>query len=83
MLNAAMRRICACDFFSAVRSFDPALIARLTQLDYAREMALVAIEPATGDLLGVVRLHGDANHERAEYAILCGRTAMGAASAGR
>jgi len=32
-------------------------------------MALVAIEPAGGDILAVVRLHGDANHVTAEYAI--------------
>lgn len=57
-------------FFSAKNSINTAQVARLTQLDYAREMALVAIEPASGDILAVVRLHGDANHETAEYAII-------------
>ncbi len=46
------------------------LIARLAQIDYAREMAFVAVEPATGDILGVARLHGDADHARAEHAII-------------
>ena len=57
-------------FFAAMRSVDMVLIARLTQLDYAREMAFVAIDPASHDILGVARLHGDANHDKAEYAII-------------
>jgi acetyltransferase len=57
-------------FFAAMRSVDMVLIARLTQLDYAREMAFVAIDPASHDILGVARLHGDANHDEAEYAII-------------
>jgi acetyltransferase len=57
-------------FFAPIKTFSHAFIARLTQLDYARAMAIVAIEPSSGDLLGVVRLHSDANHENAEYAIL-------------
>lgn len=57
-------------FFAPVKEFTHAFIARLTQLDYARSMALVAISPTTGELLGVVRLHADANHETGEYAIL-------------
>jgi len=57
-------------FFAAMQSVDMVLIARLTQLDYAREMAFVAIDPASHDILGVARLHGDANHETAEYAII-------------
>lgn len=72
---AVMLRQCSPDdlrmrFFSAKNSINTAQVARLTQLDYAREMALVAIEPASGDILAVVRLHGDANHETAEYAII-------------
>lgn len=45
-------------------------IARLTQLDYARAIAFAAISEEDGRLLGVSRLHADANHERAEYAVL-------------
>ena len=45
-------------------------IARLTQIDYARAIAFVALDPQTGQLLGEARLHADANHERGEYGIL-------------
>src|SRR5262249_7732029 len=57
-------------FFAPVRHFTHTFIARLTQIDYARAMALAAIDKATGGLLGVVRLHADANHQTGEYAIL-------------
>lgn len=57
-------------FFAPVREFSHEFIARLTQLDYARAIALVALDPASGDLLGAVRLHADANFDRGEYAIL-------------
>ncbi len=57
-------------FFSAVRHFSHEFIARLTQLDYARSIALVAIDPDSGDMLGAVRLLADANYERGEYGIL-------------
>src|SRR5690606_31635223 len=48
-------------FFSAVRHFSHEFIARLTQLDYARSIALAAIDPASGEMLGAVRLLADAN----------------------
>jgi acetyltransferase len=57
-------------FFSQIKEFGHAFIARLTQLDYARAMAFVAIDQASGDLLGVARLHANANYDRAEYAVL-------------
>ncbi|AWN45844.1 GNAT family N-acetyltransferase [Methylobacterium terrae] len=57
-------------FFAPVRDFSHAFLARLTQLDYARAVAFVAIEEATGTMMGAVRLHADANHETGEYAIL-------------
>jgi acetyltransferase len=57
-------------FFASIRSVDKVLITRLTQLDYAREMAFVAVDPASHELLGVARLHGDSNHSEAEYAII-------------
>ncbi len=57
-------------FFQAVRHFSHEFIARLTQLDYARSIALVALDPATGHMLGAVRLHADANYEHGEYSIL-------------
>ncbi len=57
-------------FFAPVRHFSHAFLARLTQLDYARAIAFAALDEASGDLLGVVRLHADANYENAEYAVL-------------
>jgi acetyltransferase len=57
-------------FFANIKDFGHAFVARLTQIDYARAMAFVAISEASGQLLGVVRLHADANYEVGEYAIL-------------
>jgi acetyltransferase len=57
-------------FFGAGMNFTHDALARLTQIDYAREMAFVAIETATGKLLGVVRLIADSGYTRGEYAIL-------------
>ncbi|MBX9777314.1 MAG: bifunctional acetate--CoA ligase family protein/GNAT family N-acetyltransferase [Xanthobacteraceae bacterium] len=57
-------------FFAPVKDLGHAFIARLTQLDYARAMAFAAISKESGDLIGVVRLHSDANYETSEYAIL-------------
>jgi acetyltransferase len=57
-------------FFAPVREFSAAFIARLTQLDYARANAFVAIDETTGEMVGGVRLHADANYETGEFAIL-------------
>ncbi len=57
-------------FFQSVKHFSHEFIARLTQLDYARSIALVAIDPKSGDMLGAVRLHADADYDRGEYGIL-------------
>ncbi|PSC04571.1 GNAT family N-acetyltransferase [Alsobacter soli] len=57
-------------FFAKVKDFSHAFIARLTQLDYSRAIAFAALDKETGELLGVVRLHADANHDTGEYAIL-------------
>ncbi|WP_336491480.1 GNAT family N-acetyltransferase [Methylobacterium nigriterrae] len=56
--------------FAPVKNPSRAFIARLTQIDYAREMALVALDPATGALLGVVRITADPDLECAEYAVI-------------
>lgn len=45
-------------------------IARFTQIDYARAMAFVAIDPEGGALLGVSRLAADPDYTAAEYAII-------------
>lgn len=57
-------------FFSAVRHFSHEFIARLTQLDYARAIALAMIDPDDGRMLGAVRLLADADYDTGEYAIL-------------
>jgi acetyltransferase len=48
------------------------LAARLTQIDYDREMAIVATDTSgpEDELLGVVRIACDPDNERAEYAVL-------------
>ncbi|MEL6197580.1 MAG: GNAT family N-acetyltransferase, partial [Pseudomonadota bacterium] len=57
-------------FFSAMQKVPPAMIASLTQIDYARAMAFLAIDPADGRMMGVGRLSIDANGEKAEYAVM-------------
>lgn len=74
LLRAFLSEITAEDlrlrFFAPVREFSHAFLARLTQLDYARSIAFMALDETTNKVLGVVRLHTDANHEKGEYAIL-------------
>ncbi len=57
-------------YFTPIKHIGHAFLARLTHLDYARTMAFVAIDEASGDYLGVVSLLADANYEAGEYAIL-------------
>jgi acetyltransferase len=57
-------------FFAPVKDFGHAFIARLTQLDYGRAMAFIAINESSGEMVGGVRIHADANYQNAEYAIL-------------
>lgn len=57
-------------FFTAGPDLSHKLLARLTQIDYAREMAFVALAAESGDLLGVARLVADPDYLRAEFAIL-------------
>ena len=57
-------------FFHTMKEFSHSFVARLTQLDYARAMAFVATDAASGEILGAVRLHSDSRYETAEYAIL-------------
>ena len=57
-------------FFDFIKEFSDEFIASLTRLDYARAMAFVAIDEASNETLGVVRLHTDLSREAGEYAIL-------------
>src|SRR3546814_17134201 len=55
-------------FFAPIRQLSHESAARLTQIDYGREMAFVAVD---GDgLMGVSRLAEDPEGETAEFAIL-------------
>jgi acetyltransferase len=59
-------------FFGAVRSFDHSQLARMTQIDYDREMALVISrknEDGTHETLGVARAIADPDNETAEFAV--------------
>jgi len=55
-------------FFDSIKEFSHQFIAKLTQLDYARAMAFVAIDEASSEMLGVVWLYSDPIHETGEYA---------------
>ncbi|MEP9354455.1 bifunctional acetate--CoA ligase family protein/GNAT family N-acetyltransferase [Xanthobacter sp. KR7-65] len=56
-------------FLGSVKDFPHLMAARLSQIDYDREMAFVAQE-ANGDIAGVVRIIADPDNEEAEYAIM-------------
>ncbi len=56
-----------------VKEFSHGFLARMTQIDYAREMAFVALRNETDgepEMLGVVRFFADPDYEKAEYAVL-------------
>jgi acetyltransferase len=57
-------------FFAPIKDFGHEFVARLTQIDYDRALAFLAIDEQTGRLLGVARLAADSERRNAEYAIL-------------
>ena len=57
-------------FFDSIKEFSHQFIAKLTELDYLRAMAFVAIDEANSEILGVVWLYSDSVHETGEYAVL-------------
>jgi acetyltransferase len=57
-------------FFQPMRRLPEQLAARLTQIDYDREMAFVSLDPADGAITGVGRLMADPDLREAEYAII-------------
>jgi acetyltransferase len=54
-------------FFTPIRTLTHAAAARLTQIDYDREMAILALHD--GVLLGVARFFADPDRLQAEYAV--------------
>ncbi|MBX9701901.1 MAG: GNAT family N-acetyltransferase, partial [Acetobacteraceae bacterium] len=83
----AFRRVPAEDvryrFFSPLKELSPAMVARLTQIDYDREMAFVAVRgagagEATEEILGVSRLiRAPGSAENAEFAVIVSREMKG------
>jgi len=60
-------------FFRAVKELPPAELAYLTQLDYERAMAFIAVATdgqGRRETLGVVRAQADPDNESAEFAVL-------------
>ncbi|HEX2942180.1 MAG TPA: GNAT family N-acetyltransferase, partial [Rhodopila sp.] len=57
-------------FFSAMRELSPEQTARLTQVDYDREMAFIAVREATGDTVGVSRLACEPGGVSGEFAVI-------------
>ena len=57
-------------FFDSIKEFTHPFLARLTQIDYTRAMAFIALDEASGEALGVVRVYSDSIGESGEYAIL-------------
>jgi N-acetylglutamate synthase-like GNAT family acetyltransferase len=57
-------------FFSVMREVSPEVLDKLIHYDPVHAMAFIAIEEASGRMLGVVRLHDDADAEKGEFAIL-------------
>ena len=57
-------------FFTARPDLSHKFLARMTQVDYAREMAFIAVSVVDGELLGIARLIAEPDYVRAEFAIL-------------
>src|SRR5271165_1527614 len=73
--GAFFRRLSAEDiryrFFTAMRELSAEQMARLTQVDYDREMALIAVNEANGETVGAARLvrEGEGT-DTAEFAVI-------------
>jgi acetyltransferase len=57
-------------FFAPMREVSRELIDKLIHYDPKKAMAFIAIEEASGRMLGVVRLHDDDGGETGEFAII-------------
>jgi len=56
-------------FLGAVRTLTPEMLARLTQLDYERELALIALSEDTDQMIGVARYNPNPDGESCEFAV--------------
>ncbi|MCG6945070.1 MAG: bifunctional acetate--CoA ligase family protein/GNAT family N-acetyltransferase [Deltaproteobacteria bacterium] len=61
-------------FFSRIKTLSPNLLARFTQIDYDREIALVALEEKASveKILGAARVIADPDGKKAEFAVMVG-----------
>jgi len=61
-------------FFSHVKELSPQMLARFTQIDYDREIALVALDDDSeaDRMLGVARITGDPDGRNGEFAVVVG-----------
>ena len=60
-------------FFVNMKTLNHLMAARLSQINYDREMALILTEPGLAgktEIFGVARLSADPDNERAEYALI-------------
>jgi acetyltransferase len=57
-------------FLAPRLSFQDDMLKRLTQLDYDRDMAFVAIAEPSGELAGIGRLSSDPDRAAAEYGLI-------------
>src|SRR5689334_10050441 len=57
-------------FFMPIRELSEQRISELTHVDYTRAMAFIALDESAGAMLGVVRLHLDADRTGGEYAVI-------------
>jgi acetyltransferase len=57
-------------FFSTVKELTEQRIHELTHLDYDRAMAFIAFDEMNCQMLGVVRLHLDADRRSGEFAVI-------------
>ncbi|WP_163268933.1 bifunctional acetate--CoA ligase family protein/GNAT family N-acetyltransferase [Chelativorans alearense] len=57
-------------FLAPRKHFPHEMLLRLTQLDYEREMAFIALSAEDGALAGIGRLSADPDKEAAEFALL-------------
>ena len=74
LFNALSQTTIYYRFFSVVKELNPRMLARFTQIDYDREIALVAIDetPESERMLGVARIIGDPDGKTGEFAVLVG-----------
>ncbi len=57
-------------FFSPMRNVPPEQISRLTDVDYTREMAIIAVRESNNETMGVSRLvRNDTDGQSAEFAV--------------